>query len=252
MKKLLTPLLIMVFLLTGILIFMVSFHNGDYKNSKPDVEFLTDKAQLFTADQAAKLTRKLHALSDKSKIQIVLYTTTGSNMDLDDDASAYLEKHGFAQNCVVIAINMDPNNREVLISGYGKAKFLIGNKQAQSITDAMVPDLKNADYVNAVNFAISRIDYYIKHPVNALLPALGLGLLASSILSAIIVFVMVYNSGGVNTTNSRTYLDKKNSKLLAKQDIYTHTTKTKTKISKESGSGSSSSHGSHSTGRSKF
>ena len=170
MKKLLTPLLIMVFLLTGILIFMIRFHNQDYQNSKPDVEFLTDKAQLFTADQVAELTNKLHALSDKSKIQIVLYTTTGSNMDLDDDASTYLETHGFAQNCVVIAINMDPDNREVLISGYGKAKFLIGNKQAQSITDAMIPDLKNADYVNAVNFALSRIDHYIEHPVNALLP----------------------------------------------------------------------------------
>lgn len=255
MKKLLTTLIVTLVIFTIGVITVIIDPSGrkDFKNSKPDVEFLNDQANLLTEEDQAILTNKLHEISDQLKTQIVIYTTPSSYLDLDDEASNYLEDHGFAKNCVIIAVNMDPYNREVLISGYGKAKFLVNNKRAQSITDAMVSDLKNADYISAFDYALSCIQDHINHPAGAIFPVLGIGLLISIVLSGIIVFIMVSNSGGVNTTNSRTYLDKDNSRVLAKRDIYTHTTKKKTKKSSSSSSkGGSGGHGSHSTGRSSF
>jgi len=66
------------------------------------------------------------------------------------------------------------------------------------------------------------------------------------------VGVIAYNSGGRTTTNSHTYLDINNSRIIGSFDRYTHTTVKRTPKPRDNGSsgssGSGGGGGSHSSG----
>lgn len=221
---------------------------------KADIAFLNDSAGLLSASEYDDISERLISLSNKLDLQVAILTITNSEgYTLKEHARLYLEKYNFSEECVLLTINMDPSNREVQVRGFGKAKRYINNKRAQSITDGMVSDLKSENYYEGMLFYLDRVDYYMNHKIAVLLPMLGCILLGSMLIASIIVFSMVHNAGGKDTTTCSTYLDTSTSKILAKRDIYTHTTTTRTKKSSSSSGGSGGGgHSSGSTGSSKF
>lgn len=74
--------------------------------------------------------------------------------------------------------------------------------------------------------------------------------LASVIIGATVVGIMIFNSGGRITTNSTTYLDRNNSRLTGSYDHYIRTTTTRVK--KPDNNNSSGSSGGTTGGGSSF
>ena len=106
----------------------------------------------------------------------------------------------------------------------------------------MVSEMKASNYYDGLHEYIEQVNYFMEHkrPITTT-PTLLIEIFGSMFVSGIIVFIMVLNSGGKNTTNCNTYLDFSSSKVLAKRDIYTHTTTTRRKRESSSSSGHSSS-----------
>lgn len=234
---------------------MPAFSGADIimaKNSASKVIF--DTADLYTPEQEADLQKKLTAAGDTLDIKIVAITLNGiGNTDLDSYVDEFWEKQAFPNDCVLLAINMDPANRKILIQGHGKGKLYISSKRAKTITDNMVSDCQSEHFYEATCYYIEQVQYYMNHKGEALIPRAGLCLLGSMVFAGIIVLIMVANSGGRDTTNVNTYLDFSSSKLLAKRDIYTHTTTTRHKRqSSSNGSGKGGGGSSHSSGSSSF
>lgn len=222
------------------------------KSSSDEVVF--DTADLYTPEQEADLQKKLTAAGDDLGIKIIALTIyDAGSMDLDDYVDEFYTNHASPSDCVLLAINMDPDNRELLVQGQGKCRLYINSTRAQSITDAMSSDCTSGLFYEATCYYIEQVQYYMNHKAGALIPRAGLCLLGSMVFAGIIVLIMVLNSGGKDTTNVNTYLDFSSSKLLAKRDVYTHTTTTRRKRESSSSSkGGGGGGGSHSTGRSSF
>ncbi|SET35804.1 TPM domain-containing protein [[Clostridium] polysaccharolyticum] len=221
------------------------------KNSASEVIF--DTADLYTLEQEADLQKKLSETGDSLGIEIVAITLNGiGNADLDNYISEFWENQNFSNDCVLLVINIDPADRKILIQGYGKGNLYISSKRAKTITDNMVSDCKSEHYYEATCYYIEQVQYYMNHKGEALIPRAGLCLLGSMVFAGIIVLIMVANSGGKDTTNVNTYLDFSSSKLLAKRDIYTHTTTTRHKRQNSSNSKGGGGGHSHSSGSSSF
>lgn len=225
--------------------------------SVSDMERLTDYADILTEDQEELLNDKLTLMSTKCDIDIIVMSISNANgYDLDFYVDSVYKNGSYAKDTVLLAVNMDPYNREILVQGHGECQDYINNKRAQSITDSMVSDMKAENYYDGILKFIDKVEYFSHHknPVPTI-PQILLEAASAILVAGIIVFIMVRNAGGKDTTTCSTYMDTSTSKLLAKQDIYTHTTTTRHKIETNNGGGggrSGGGGGGHSTGRSSF
>lgn len=217
-----------------------------------DCPVLIDSAKLLSKEEANAVTSELKRVGDKQNIQVVVLTITDAGYeDLDDYVEKFQSTNSYSKNSVFLAINMDPADRRVLVQGHGKCETYIDNKRAQCITDNMVSDMKAGNYSIAIKYYIAQVDSYMSNKTPIILQHLGIELLISMAIAGIIVIIMVINAGGKNTTNFNTYLNPATSRILAKRDIYTHTTTTRHKI-QQSSNNSNGGGGSHSSGSSKF
>ncbi len=215
-------------------------------------EFVIDQADILTPEEENLIAENLSVVGTKHHIKIIVYTLNDSVGNIDNYITEFKDRQNYPKDCVILAINMLPSNRQIHVQGYGKAHRYIANQRAQSITDNMVSDCQNEQYYNAIRYFVTTVDYDMSHKIEVVLPTLGLILLGSMLFSGMIVFFIVYTSGGRNTTSVNTYLDFSSSKLLAKRDIYTHTTITRHKRESSSNNRSSGGGSSHSSGTSSF
>lgn len=175
----------------------------------------------------------------------------------------YLEDYAdmnAVEDAVMLLINMDSNNRGYEIQGYGSAEFSISDSRIEDILDEMYGDMVAGNYTDAINtyvqevyYACTSFDYqdYDENPDNYIPHSNGpdynsrlyhplMQLACAAGIALIIVIIMVSNSGGKTTVNQSTYLDKSDSRLLARYDHYVRTSTSKRrKPSDSSGSGRS-------------
>lgn len=119
---------------------------------------LTDWADIFTDLEEGDLEYELLSFSSEYNIDaIVVSMNDAEGYDLDHYMEIMHDNNSFANDCIFLGINMDPDNREVLLQSYGKCHKYVSDASGQTITDAMVPDLKNGDYVGAVKLFIGEI-----------------------------------------------------------------------------------------------
>lgn len=221
------------------------------------IAFVEDDAALFSDSEVEKLNAKLQSVANKHNINMALFTIRQTDgTDLYDYMTKLSSEYSLTPNAVIMIINMDPTCREVLIKGLGIVETYVNSNRAQYMTDYMVSDLKHGNYYDAGVYFTKKTDYFLKHknPVPRTSTFIISGI-AALVISGIVVLVMVANAGGKDTTTCNTYMDTSTSKILAKRDIYTHTTTTRTKIESNNGGGGSGSHGGgggHSAGRSSF
>lgn len=271
-KKRLGLLLILVFSLLT----MLNIQPARLLAAQADWPILVDNAHLLSKEEARDILNELTETSNQLNINVVVLTIPDAEgQDLDDYVNDFWESNSFAEDSVFLAINMDSQNREILVQGHGICQNYINSSRAQNITDSMVPDMKDENYYDAIRYYISQVETYMNsepspnsysdddsydistedakshNTMRTLAIEVGISMLAATI----IVVVIIVNAGGRNTTNCRTYLNPASSRILAKRDVYTHTTTTRHKIQQSSsgkGHGGGGGGGGHSTGRSSF
>ncbi|MCI8408490.1 MAG: TPM domain-containing protein [Lachnospiraceae bacterium] len=146
---------------------------------------------------------------------------------------SFLEMYGNSySNCTILTIDLS-SNRYADISGQNDLKTKLDDGRRTKILKKIKSNLSNKDYVKAYTKYIKTVNRYQKikpgiNPDNIFLK-IWFQLLISIITGAIIIGIMIYQSGGKMTANGQTYLNRERSKILRKDDYYirTHTTRTK-------------------------
>ena len=234
-----------IVLLVCLFISPVFIQSMSVNAAKSGESLLYDYADILTPDEEESLLSDLNSSSLKFDMDVAIVTIQDTEgTDLADYADIIWSKLGFSEDGTILVVNMYPSNREIFVQKYGKANDYISQKRAQYITDGMVSEMKASNYYDGLHEYIEQVNYFMEHkrPITTT-PTLLIEIFGSMFVSGIIVFIMVLSSGGTNTTDCNTYLDFSSSKVLAKRDIYTHTTtkRRKRESSSSSGHGSSSS-----------
>lgn len=233
------------------LIIFCFLHTGTALASQEDVK-VYDYANLLSKDQINDLENLCNKYGEKGNLDIVIVTI---NDDTIVDSEVFLEDMydtiGFGYNekfgsASMIAVNM--YTRKVNIIGFKDAETHINNDRINLIIKKITPSLTAGDYDFAFTKFIKLSSKYMN--INASLNPdnlffkLWFQLLISLTVGLVIVGTMAIQSGGKVTVNDGTYLNHKDSKVLAKKDDYIRTTVTRVQKPKPNNNGGGSSGGS--------
>lgn len=270
-NKKIYPLILLLIILTSLLSFS-SIANAatdenitriyDYANTlsnseKEDLEKLAESYYQETGNNYLIVTTKTREEYDYSHSSF-----PEEDCELYSEAfyKSFIEMYGNTyNNCTILTIDLS-SNRYADISGQKDLKTKLDDNRCTKAFNKIKSNLSNKDYVKAYTKYMKTVNRYQKikpgiNPDNILLK-IWFQLLISIIVGAIIIGIMVYQSGGKMTANGQTYLNRERSKILRKDDYYirTHTTRTKRETSSNNSSvggssgGGSSSGGSHGGG----
>ncbi|WNF35025.1 TPM domain-containing protein [Bacillaceae bacterium IKA-2] len=224
-----------------------------------------DYAELLTTEELKELESLSNQYSENRQVDIIILTTkdtAGLEVEsymqdfYDEMGLGYDKSHG---NTVILTIDME--QREVYVAGFYKGEEYIDNNRADLIREKITSDLSGGYYFDAFRSYIELSNEYLgispevnsgpepgvnpgessgissgvspglsseKTPDNILLK-LWFQILVSILIAGVIVFIMIYRSGGRVTTSAGTYLDASNSKVTKRRDTYVRTTITKVK-----------------------
>lgn len=270
-NKKIYPLILLLIILTSLLSFS-SIANAatdenisriyDYANTlsnseKEDLEKLAESYYQETGNNYLIVTTKTREEYDYSHSSF-----PEEDCELYSEAfyKSFIEMYGNTyNNCTILTIDLS-SNCYADISGQKDLKTKLDDNRCTKAFNKIKSNLSNKDYVKAYTKYMKTVNRYQKikpgiNPDNILLK-IWFQLLISIIVGAIIIGIMVYQSGGKMTANGQTYLNRERSKILRKDDYYirTHTTRTKRETSSNNSSvggssgGGSSSGGSHGGG----
>lgn len=233
-----------------------------------------DYADLLTSTEEEKLNKRAIAVEDNIKTELYILTTndTGgkSSMEYADD---FGDNGAFGYECeygsyIIMLINMQ--EREVWISTSGVAEDYFSEYRIERLLDDIFEYMPDRDYYNACMTFLKSAEKFMlagapgkndeyKFPdytgneqftdngrskfVTLFLPCF----LISAVIGAVVVCVMVSGNKSKMTVGSRTYMSGNGVNVIAREDIFTHTTTVKHRINTDNG-GSHSSGGSHSGG----
>lgn len=216
---------------------------------------IADNAKILTSEESEDIMeycKTIDKLYDTS-----IYIVTSDQIGMQDDFEGYMEGIGSAadapKNLVLLFVSVKEGGHVYQIFGYGKAETFMNADRCNSVMDLMHSDLKNKRYFNALKTFCEEVQRYMSkdprfdsivfHPLAHLIFAL--------LVSAIIIFCMVKNTAGRNTTTVATYIDRNRSRLLGRIDHFTHMTVKRVKKSDNNSSRGGRSGGgrSHSSGR---
>ncbi len=199
----------------------------------------------------------LRILCDKiyKEYNTSVYIWTAPNISGSMDFGYEMEQFVLAHkntNVIILMIGMYSGDRIYEIQGYGTAKNMITDKRCNKILDYMYDDMADEQYYSAIEKFCNRAYTYMGKPpkFDSLIFSSLIQFILCLVLAIVSVALAAYSSSGHTTTNSRTYLDKNNSKVIGRFDRYTHTTVTRRpKPKSQSASGSvQSGSSSHSSG----
>ncbi len=216
---------------------------------------IQDDADIISTDEE----KKLQGLCDKilNEYNTSVYIWTDSDISgsssfgyaMEQFVATYPEK-----NVIILMVGMHPGDRIYEVQGYGIAQEMINNKRCGKILDEMHSDMADGNYYSAMQtFCEKSYTYMGRHPrFDSIIFSPVFQLIICLIAGIAPVVVIAYNSGGRTTTNSHTYLDINNSRIIGSFDRYTHTTVKRTPKPRDNGgsgsSGSGGGGGSHSSG----
>lgn len=205
--------------------------------------YVTDDASILTGSEIEDLNNQIQSFYDKNQYPIYIFTTTDTE---GVSNTTYLSNQAdrlSVNDAILILVNMNPNDREIKIQSYGTIQDNYMSKdRLQKANDAMVSSFKAGDYKKGFDICISKLTTYSKSTVDLDNPIFysWVHLLVAVAIGGGIVFAMVYTSGGRVTTNSSTYLNYNNSKVLCSHDHYIRTSIIRTKRESNSNNGGSS------------
>lgn len=174
-----------------------------------------------------------------------------SNAFYDDFVLNYGENNA---NCAILTLDIS-TNRYADVSGQGILEEKLNNQRCILVYDHIVDSLSSNNWYDASTEYMKLTAKYIQYKAGAnpdsILFKLWFQILIAVIIAAIVVGLLIYNSGGKMTVDEKTYLNKNKSKLVNHYDHYIRTSTRRTKRSSSSsngGGGSRSGGGSHGGG----
>lgn len=225
-----------------------------------DATYIYDTAGLLSSSQESRLEDSIAKLQDKYQVDVLILTVKESlsvnpTRFIQDFIDEGCDKGFFNEDNVILFINTKQEEHWVEIQGYGKMEDLISNSRVDTILDDIQPLLSDNEFDKAVDEYVEHVTFYLKHPNSSLSKdniffQLWFQILLSLGIGGIAVGIMSYHSSGRITTNSRTYMDSSNSRLVGRRDIYLRTTTKKVKKPQNNGGSGKSGGGTSSGGRS--
>lgn len=223
------------YILTGLL-FLVFLCFG---RSAEAATVITDGAGMLTAKEAEQIRSQCESILTQYDTSI--YIVTSNKIGSQDDFEGYMEKIGNAadapEDMILLFISTKENGHVYQIFGYGRAETFMNHNRCNKVMDRMQGDLKEKEYYSALGTFCKEVRSYMgRDPKfdNIIFQAFP-QLIFSLLLSSIIIFCMVRNTSGRNTTTVKTYIDQENSRLLGRMDHFTHMTVSRVKKSNNSG-----------------
>lgn len=224
-----------------------------YKTADAET-IIQDDAEIISSGEEEKLHSLCNKILKEYNTSVYIWTdseTSGSSnfgYAMEQFVATYPEK-----DVIILLVGMHPGDRIYEVQGYGKAQEMINNKRCGKILDAMYNDMADGNYYSAIQtFCKKSYTYMGRHPkLDNIIFSPVFQSVICLIAGIIPVAVIAYNSGGRTTTNSHTYLDINNSRVIGSFDRYTHTTVTRTPKPRDNGSSGGGSGGggsSHSSG----
>lgn len=257
----LTLLLALVLITAGTLLFTAK------AQAAPEDQKVYDYYGLFSSEEIADLEDVCAKYGEDGKVDIVIITDDLNGKSNQKYLEDFYDEHGFGYDqefgdTAIILVNMDEDDRNVTIQGYGNAEYYLDNDRIEYILDDVTKLLGNGDYYDAMEEFAKQAAYYMNEAkgVNTA-PATGAAgsgnhygesgyagpsdyygekkdnifyntffqLAIAVIIGAVTVGVMAAGSGGRVTVSNRTYLDEGHSGVTASRDDYIRTTTTRVK-----------------------
>lgn len=222
---------------------------------------VVDKADLFSADEEADLTRKLNEYSKQQNCDLVILTEPDMehedysfNGSVEDFADMYYETNGYDKDgvLVLILLNNGYGERRVQFSCSGKCMKRLTDEEQNDIIDDVYFSLRSSDYYPAMNTLTYEVNDKLTPKLKwYMLPlAVGIGFL----ISMLIMLSLKKKLKSVEMQRgAANYVRPGSMNVTASRDTYLYSTVSKTARESSSSSGSSrtsSGGGSHSgTGR---
>lgn len=122
--------------------------------------YIFDDADILTYDEELKLQEYLGTLDDDMNYLVATSDTSDYGSDTDSKLRYYYTSV-YSSSDDGIAFMVDMDNREIYISGYGKAKQLIKNDDALDITDNVYRYASRGDYYDCIQKAYSQADVIV-------------------------------------------------------------------------------------------
>ncbi len=234
-------------------------------NSLKRESAVNDFAGIYTQEQIASFEEKLRKMREEYDCNVVAFVIDNNEWESSEQSAPERAVKFFLnpsshKSTVVLWLNVCRSNRSLYVLGYGSAEYKITDSEADRLAKNLQGYVKEAQsgtgdaqsqYSQMMDEFITQSDLEMRTPFFFLAWwfHLGLGLLAG----AIVVLILLKNSGGKMTTNGRTYMNKSFSELIGRRDIYTHTTYVRTRKSSSSSGGRGGGGGhSHSSGGGRF
>ncbi|MDY0406572.1 TPM domain-containing protein [Virgibacillus sp. 179-BFC.A HS] len=127
-----------------------------------------------------------------------------------------------AGNAVILTLDM--KNREVYLAGFYKGEKYLGSHRLDLIREKITPFLSDGDYFHAFKEFIltghAYMGYWTGIEPDSFFFSWWFQIGVPLVLAAIVLFAMLYSSGGRVTVNSATYIDNQHSKVRKHHDIY--------------------------------
>lgn len=255
-------------------------------------QYIYDHAQLLSVEEAAELQNMASKLGQEHETAFIILTLNGTDGKkliqyvedyYDENAPGYDQPHG---NTAILAIDM--KGRDLYLAGFKKAERYLDDSRLDQIRDQITPDLSGGQYFQAFSAFLNESANYMNiEPSGSadggssgsggsdyyngsgpyMSPETGVNteniffqwwfqLIASVIVGAVAVSIMVFRSGGRVTVSARTYMDQDKSAVLNRYDNFVRQTVTKVRKpsnnSRGGGGGTTSGGHSHSGSSGKF
>lgn len=256
---------ILLISIMGIMLFPNTSHASQVV---AEPEYIVDAADLLTSSEEEELISECKAFFEAYGAAPIILThnddtANGSIAYIED----YYDNHVYSliEDATILLVDMA--NREITIESYGSCETYLHSKRTDIILDTIYDDLAGQKYYKAFEtflelstkyiqddselnydyeyvydskgvYTGANYDYYdyetdsfvsTSDEEKSIFTNPFFQIIVSFAIGGIAVACMASSSGGKVTTNSRTYLDHGNSKLVGKRDIYLRTSVTRIK-----------------------
>lgn len=242
---------------------MEPYYLGSEENDTLKTESaVNDYAGIYTEEEIASFEEKMKTMREDYDCNVVAFIIdrveyNSSEISAPEKVAESYLNLGSHKSTVVLWLNISTGNRSLYVLGYGSAEHKITSNEGDEIARELQDYVKrqqsgnaedNALYVEMMDTFIEDTDIQMRRPYFFLTWWFHLAL--AVLVGAVVIYVLIRNTGGKMTTDGSTYIDKTFSQLLGRRDIYTHTTYVRTKKSSSSGGGGGGH--SHSSGGGRF
>lgn len=143
------------------------------------------------------------------------------------------------ENAVLLTI--DIGNRDVYLAGFGTAQRTLDSQRIELVLDRIMPEMSAGDYGGAFHDTVTTASRYMEfrpgvNPENIFFKNWFQAALAV-LFGAVVVGVMLFNTGGRVTTTPRTYFDDNRTRVRVSQDRFRNKTVTRRKKPQQSSGG---------------